>query len=144
MAANTNRWLGHVKQDIAVVREVRNRWHRNKRLERKAQGLCSCCGKPPIPGKTYCEQRRRWNAVNTKHLSAEEKQKAYALFDSWDGICQCCGNPHIGKRNPHLDHKDGKVRGLICNYCNVALGYLRDNPEIAERAAAYLRRTNGQ
>lgn len=38
------------------------------------------------------------------------------------------------------DHATGKVRGLLCRHCNLALGYLRDNPELAEALAAYLRR----
>ncbi len=35
-------------------------------------------------------------------------------------------------------HATGKVRGILCRHCNVALGALRDNPEIALSAALYL------
>ena len=36
------------------------------------------------------------------------------------------------------DHATGKVRGLLCTNCNVAIGHLRDDPAIAIRAAEYL------
>lgn len=35
-------------------------------------------------------------------------------------------------------HVTNKVRGLLCDHCNRAIGLLRDDPEILRRAAAYL------
>lgn len=37
------------------------------------------------------------------------------------------------------DHKTGKVRGLLCHNCNVALGSFRDNSKILVRAIEYLK-----
>jgi len=36
------------------------------------------------------------------------------------------------------DHKNGKVRGLLCYACNLAIGLLKDSPDIAKRASTYL------
>lgn len=37
-------------------------------------------------------------------------------------------------------HKTGKVRGLLCNKCNKALGLFNDNIELIKVAASYLER----
>jgi len=37
------------------------------------------------------------------------------------------------------NHGTGKVRALLCPACNTAIGLLGDNPEIMERAAAFVR-----
>ena len=38
------------------------------------------------------------------------------------------------------DHTTGKVRGLLCNQCNRALGMFKDSPELIEKAIQYLER----
>ena len=40
------------------------------------------------------------------------------------------------------DHKTGKIRGLLCSFCNLALGLLRDSPAFLNNAARYLRKAN--
>lgn len=37
------------------------------------------------------------------------------------------------------NHVTGEVRGLLCWWCNLALGYLQDDPDRAERIVDYLR-----
>lgn len=51
--------------------------------------------------------------------------------------CVICGNeePLVVDH----DHKTGKVRGMLCNHCNRGLGHFRDDPELMEFAAQYVR-----
>lgn len=57
-----------------------------------------------------------------------------------------CGisEDEIGKK---LDvdhcHNSGRVRGVLCNPCNVVLGHARDRADLLEAAAKYLRDNSG-
>jgi hypothetical protein len=42
------------------------------------------------------------------------------------------------------DHVTGKVRGLLCAKCNLGVGYFRDNPQLLEEGAKYLRSHGGE
>jgi hypothetical protein len=59
-------------------------------------------------------------------------------------LCELCGGKPNGYRNRVLfldhDHLTGAFRGWLCNNCNMAIGLLKDNPELCEKVAQYLRR----
>jgi len=63
------------------------------------------------------------------------------LLDQEDkcAICQI----ELDWRKMHVDHnhKTGKVRGLLCYKCNVALGHFNDSPAIVRAAADYMTRS---
>jgi hypothetical protein len=63
-----------------------------------------------------------------------------AILLKQDGKCAICGN-NEGKASMPLDHdhKTGKIRGILCHWCNKGLGQFFDNPERLEQAAKYLR-----
>ena len=68
------------------------------------------------------------------------------MREAQGGRCAICGNIETVDKNGRIrplvvdhDHATGQVRALLCQYCNAALGMLRDRPELADRAAAYLR-----
>src|ERR1035437_4505507 len=53
------------------------------------------------------------------------------------GICEGCGAPATHRDH---DHASGRIRGLLCSPCNLAVGHLRDNPDTAAKLSEYLRR----
>jgi hypothetical protein len=78
---------------------------------------------------------REWGVkITTKQL--EE------LFNNHNGLCDICGQPenYKGRKRLSVDHchKTLKIRGLVCNRCNVLLGMSLDNPETLLKAVAYL------
>lgn len=72
-----------------------------------------------------------------------------ALYRDQGGVCRLCGSgPHGGPewaRKQWLsvdhDHATGRIRGLLCDSCNIALGKFKDNAEVLRAAIEYLGRT---
>jgi hypothetical protein len=61
------------------------------------------------------------------------------LLEKQHGVCAICGNGNKGKTfHVDHDHKTGVVRGLLCSSCNMALGLLKDDPNIVLRMFDYL------
>lgn len=83
------------------------------------------------------QRERRSRQVSAYGLPANELER---LLASQDGRCALCGSPPKRKRLA-LDHchRTGHVRAFLCHPCNGALGLLKDDPSLCERAAAYLR-----
>lgn len=87
--------------------------------------------------------RERFNASNRKwylreryNLTVEQYQE---LYDAQGGMCALCRKAK--KLGVDPDHETGRVRGLLCNGCNAALGNLGDTPEGLQGALDYLRRS---
>lgn len=70
------------------------------------------------------------------------------MFKEQKECCAICGEhytkvPHQQLMVDHC-HKTGKVRQLLCDLCNTALGKFKDSPELLEKAAEYVRKHNGE
>lgn len=78
---------------------------------------------------------------NTHGITSEEYE---AMLKTQNGVCAICFKPQTSRHSDYLyvdhDHVSGKVRGLLCTHCNMGLGQLKDDPEIMEEAARYIRR----
>lgn len=63
------------------------------------------------------------------------------MFVNQNGRCAICNfdlnNLYRAASIDH-DHETGKVRGLLCNNCNWALGLFKDNCEFLQNAIFYL------
>lgn len=79
---------------------------------------------------------------NLKRMYGITASEFDALLAAQGGVCAICGGREPRGKNWHLDHchESRAIRGVLCHPCNLALGYLQDQPERAEAAAAYLRR----
>jgi len=64
------------------------------------------------------------------------------LLAEQGGVCAICGGLPSRTKHLHVDHchETNRLRGLLCDACNLGLGKFKDSPETLERAAAYLRR----
>ncbi len=104
--------------------------------QRVLNGLC-WCGQLIEPKRTLCtEHRLELNRkIRRKQYNMTEVELA-ALETLADGHCMVCeiDAPLVIDHN----HETGYVRGLLCNPCNVALGYLRKLETNMERVNKYL------
>jgi len=68
-----------------------------------------------------------------------QKQFDQMLVDQ-NNKCKICGNGFKSSKDTHIDHchSTNKVRGLLCNGCNMALGQFMDNLDIMKNAIKYL------
>jgi len=66
-----------------------------------------------------------------------------AILQSQGGVCAVCKMDRGTRRMAvDHDHKTNKVRGLLCQFCNTALGKFLDNVEILKRAILYLEKNS--
>lgn len=106
----------------------------------KEKRMCEICGNSYIAHSTTC----RWckDCIPDKHsatiyvryglLPKQEKE----LKEKHNGICPIC-NERKASAIDH-DHKTGKVRGYICNKCNMGLHYIEDK-ELSNNMNRYLK-----
>jgi hypothetical protein len=69
-------------------------------------------------------------------LSAEDYRQ---MLERQGGLCAICLQAPHGYAL-HIDHchATGRVRGLLCRKCNMAIGLFADNPDRLQRAIEYL------
>ena len=95
------------------------------------RGVCSACRKVVGPRMK----------IYANGVSEIEKQK---LIDYQDNCCILCQEEfdfRDWKKSPVVDHDHLtlRTRGILCNGCNLAVGFIKDNSETAERMVDYLR-----
>lgn len=104
--------------------------------QKAADGLASWC-------------RSCHSVISLKYRNTVGLQRKYGITAEeyadmvarQNGVCCICGKPPQGKYTRlSVDHchKTGRVRGLLCNRCNRAIGLFEDDPRLITVAAAYL------
>lgn len=143
-------------------------FHRAKNMPHGRRTICRSCvseyGRKKKEELTEEELRAKnersahWNRNNPDSRRASRRKttlKKYGLteeeYDSMleaqGGVCAICkgkellNHPTGTPRSLVVDHHhaSNKVRGILCTSCNLAIGNMKDDPELLEAAADYLR-----
>ena len=92
--------------------------------------------------QTYCKKCGILLRRSTQRISDLKRKygitpETYDSFIGKDRPCAVCG-----EMATHLDHNHltGKVRGGLCQPCNIGLGHFKDSPHLLEAAANYIKR----
>lgn len=141
MATGRGKWIR-----TAASREKQRQAQLGKGLGRKhsEESIQKMCG----PRISKCWINSSYCKFNGQpKLKAEVRDE---LTAAQKGLCALCGQPET-KSNQHgncglsidHDHETGEVRALLCNRCNVGLGWFAEDTKILQKAIDYLRRYGG-
>jgi hypothetical protein len=124
-------------------------YHRNKN---NADGRVVRC--KPCALETSVQWRKNNPGAHAKYMKTyhlQNRGRQYGLepgewntmLEAQGGACAICKGTGPGKRLVLCvdhDHVTGVTRALLCHRCNSGLGMFKDNPELLEAAATYLRK----
>lgn len=130
---------------------------RNFSLARRAEGSrnavyrsdCkACCSESTKrwfrdnPEKVHANKLR--NGVRKYGLTADQFAELLESQGNACAICRATANTVRAGRTMRMSvdhcHDTGRVRGLLCNNCNRALGLFSDNPNVLRQAIRYLQK----
>lgn len=113
------------------------------------QGVCKIC--------SY-ERHKRYAAKNSERIHRLDHKRLLkfkygmtleqydALFEKQSGKCAICGRTEMSNRTTaqrylSVDHNHAteKIRGLLCDRCNRAVGLIGEDYTILEKAIEYLK-----
>jgi hypothetical protein len=102
------------------------------------RSTCRACSRPA--------RRRASRRAQLKALYGLTEEAYCAMLLAQGGSCAICGTDDPGGNGApsmHVDHchRTGRVRGLLCSRCNLAIGNLEDSPDLLRIAADYLERS---
>jgi len=121
------------------------------------KGLCDACYKrqryqnnPEVRKRAQAYQRQYHRTHPERRRVGYHLQRRYGItqaeYDTMlkaqGGVCAICGKPPRKGRRLCVDHAhdNGRVRGLLCDRCNRAIGALSDDQSLLQRVLKYLSR----
>lgn len=92
---------------------------------------------------------KQWGLKNPDRKTAKRLKWVYGItLEQYNDMliaqgemCKICKTPHHAlKKKLSVDHchATNKIRGLLCDLCNRALGFFKDNPQLLIEASLYL------
>lgn len=97
------------------------------------------------------EYNEKWTLDNEKYYQDKHLKYTYGIsLDDYEVMrqqqqnkCACCGKheKETPRQRLFVDHchKTGKIRALLCQHCNTALGMVNDDPDILISLISYLK-----
>jgi hypothetical protein len=109
--------------------------------QRKYSAIWYHENKPNKPKKPL--EQRRQSILKKYGLTVVEYDE---MLRKQNGVCAICGGTNSDGKGLFIDHdhKTGRIRGLLCNDCNLGIGRLKDSVGILTKAIGYLTKFFGK
>jgi hypothetical protein len=95
--------------------------------------------------KKFRKDNPDYYLLNTYGMTKEEYDQR---LEEQGGVCanEACDYGLDEDHTLCVDHchSTGKIRGLLCNWCNSAEGFLKSDVQVAEGLIKYMRKHNGE
>jgi len=148
--------LGHKSCTLCKLEKHKSDFSKNKKHPDGLSYWCRNCN---------AQQSKTWRLNNPEKKVKANKQKGlksrYGLsIDQYNQLliaqnykCAICNKPETAKHSDKNSikalavdhcHATGKIRGLLCDACNRAEGFLRGSPKLARKLAEYLELHSGK
>lgn len=92
----------------------------------------------------YIGRREKQQLIGRKYVLKKNYNLTIEQYDLLiqvqNDVCAICKQVDTRKLSVDHCHKTGRIRGLLCKKCNLALGNIGDNIKVAEAIIFYLRK----
>ena len=110
-------------------------FHKDKNGKNGLEARCKSC--------SYLRTKngyanRPWKQAKSRYGLSEEDAK-FLYNKTITDSCETCGRSDIKRCIDHC-HVTGKIRGILCDDCNTALGRVLDSTQTLRNLVAYLER----
>jgi len=115
-------------------------FHKDKTTKLGLYGFCKVC-KAKATSKYHHENKDHRRNLQLKRYYGITLEDYNSMREKQNFCCYTCGTEEKNLRRGLLvdhNHTTGKVRKLLCDYCNVVLGKVKENTEILRNLIKYI------
>ena len=115
---------------------------------------CSVCDREAKQRYSQTHDRREYHQQHNQKAEVKARKRdeylrrtygitlveEQAMIAQQNGLCACCGGPPTDHRGLVVDHchRSGKIRGMLCDRCNRALGVVDDDPALLRKLISFV------
>lgn len=120
------------------------KYYENNKEKEKLRGKAYYAENKSRKKDYYYQKRRGWMLKSRYGITQEDYE---SKLKTQNNACAICSSVSPGDKDVyfHVDHchDTNTVRGLLCNKCNLGLGYFNDKIENLISATKYLEKYKG-
>jgi hypothetical protein len=124
-----------------------NRKYNKKRRKHLTKEHRKWCQENKTHYNEYMQDYRRINEIHSRDIDRKShlrikynfsEEQYNQLLIKQENKCAICKREFIKTAYIDHNHTTGKVRGLLCNHCNLMLGHAKESSVILAEASLYL------